>query len=62
MVVPVRERALRIFPPCPNVELKERHWYSVTVWSVDVIHEVTIHLRSGVGGKGGRKYNELDAH
>ena len=61
MVVPIHERAIWILPPCPDMEFEERHRNAETVWSIDVIHKVTIHLRSGVGGKGASEDNELDA-
>ena len=67
MVVPVHERALGIFPPCPHVEFEERQVgrngsgepSALTQMAVDVLHQVTIHLRSGVGCKSAHEYYEL---
>ena len=61
VVVPVRIGTPRIVAPCPNVKFVERR-QAVTVRAIDVQHQVTLHLRSGVRGKGAREYNELDAN
>src|SRR5277367_1390923 len=61
VIVPVHEGPLRVVPPRPNVHFEERR-QAVTVRAVDEHHEVTIHLRSGVGWKGAREDYEFDAN
>src|SRR5271168_4927255 len=60
VVVPVHEGPLWVVAPRPNVQFEERR-QAVTVWSTDVLHQVTLHLRSGVGWKSARENYELDA-
>src|SRR5215831_3975411 len=61
VVVPVRERALRIVFPRPDMQLVKRR-DAVTVGGADELHQVTFDLRSGIGGKGARENDVLDGN
>src|SRR5450755_3116058 len=63
VVVPVNERSLGIFPPCPDVEFEER-LYGEAVRGVDEREDLTLQNgRSRMSLQPGRRVgNKLDAH